>query len=96
VLGALSCAAPALADTAVCTGKLTTLGNHANGYTGLWIVAGNNNIIRICSFNETQFSVTVEDCKHMASLAAEAFAMDANVTFYVDNAPSTVCTAIPN
>lgn len=94
-VSAISCAATARADTAVCTGKVTTVGNHAIGSNGLWVVVAGSNIIRVCSFNQTQFSVTTEDCKHMASIAALAIATDASVTFYVDNAPSTSCAAIP-
>ncbi|MEO8018731.1 MAG: hypothetical protein ABI769_13025 [Pseudomonadota bacterium] len=92
---AIFAAAPGLADTAVCNGKLTTVGNHANGINGLYVVVGDSNIIRVCNFAATQFTVTVDDCKHMASLAALAFATEASVTFYIDNAPSTVCSAIP-
>jgi hypothetical protein len=92
----LMCATQANADTAVCTGALTTVGNHANGVNGLYVVVGGSNIIRVCSFTAAQFTVTPEDCKHMASLAEMAFAMNANVTFYIDNAPSTSCTAIPS
>ena len=95
VLSALCGAAPALADTAVCNGTLTTVGNHANGINGLYVVVAGSNVIRVCSFTSTQFTVTPDDCKHMASLAALAFATEATVTFYVDNAPSTSCTAIP-
>jgi hypothetical protein len=85
----------AFADTAVCTGKISTLGNHGNGLNGLSIAIGTNNMIRVCSFTATQFSVTAEDCRHLASIAAMAFAMDTNVVLYVDNAPSTACSAIP-
>ncbi len=85
----------AFADTAICTGKLTHIANHANGINGLYIVVGNSNVIRACSFTATQFSVTPEDCKHMASIAALAFATQDDVTFYVDNAPSTNCSAVP-
>jgi hypothetical protein len=95
-LGAALCGATmAHADTAVCTGSLTTVGNHANGINGLYVIVAGSNQIRVCSFTVTQFSVTPEDCKHMASIAALAFATDASVTFYVDNAPSTSCTSIP-
>ena len=88
-------AAQTQADTAVCVGMLTSVGNHANGGNGLYVIVAGSNQIRVCSFTTTQFTVTPEDCKHMASLAALAFATDASVTFYVDNAPSTSCTAIP-
>ena len=87
--------AEAFADTAVCTGKLTTVGNHANGVNGLYVVVGNSTVIRVCSLTSAQFSVTPDDCKHMASLAALAFATEASVTFYIDNAPSTSCSAVP-
>lgn len=86
----------ARAETAVCRGVVTTVANHANGNNGLHVVIGNGPIIRVCSFNSTQFTVTPEDCKHMASLAATAFATGANVTFYVDNAPTTECSGIVN
>jgi hypothetical protein len=92
----LFCSANALADTAVCNGTLTTVGNHANGINGLYVVVAGSNIIKVCSFTTTQFTVTPDDCKHMANLAALAFATEATVTFYVDNAPSTSCTAIPS
>jgi hypothetical protein len=85
----------AVADTAVCIGKISTIGNHGNGQNGLSIAIGTNNMIRVCSFTATQFSITAEDCKHLASIAATAFAMDTNVVLYVDNAPSTACSAIP-
>ena len=70
----LTCATQASADTAVCTGPLTTVANHANGVNGLYVIVGGSNIIRVCSFTAAQFTVTPEDCKHMASLAALAFA----------------------
>jgi hypothetical protein len=85
----------ALADTAVCTGTLTTLANHANGGNGLYVVVGSSNVIKVCSFTATQYTVTPEDCKHMASLAALAFATDAAVVFYVDNAPTSACSSVP-
>jgi hypothetical protein len=100
-LRALACAtfifaAPfANADTAICTGTLTHIANHANGINGLYVVVGSSNTIRVCSFTAMQFSVTPEDCRHMASIAALAFATQDQVTFYVDNAPSTSCSAIP-
>lgn len=91
-----TCAAQAAnADTAVCTGKLTTLANHVNGNNGLHVVVGNSNIIRVCSFTATQFTVTPEDCRHMASIAALAYATGDTVTFYIDNAPSTACSSVP-
>jgi hypothetical protein len=98
VLGVVSalCATGAQAETAVCVGPVTTLANHANGNNGLHVVIGNGPIIRVCSFNSTQFTVTPDDCKHMASLAATAFATGAIVTFYVDNAPSNQCSSIAN
>ena len=90
------CAAPlASADTAICTGPLTLVANHANGINGLYVAVGSSNSIRVCSFNVTQFTVTAEDCKNMASIAALAFATQDPVTFYVDNAPSTACSSIP-
>jgi hypothetical protein len=95
VVLALFGVAPALADTAVCIGTLTTVGNHAAGINGLYVMVAGSNQIRVCSFTATQFTVTPEDCKHMASVAALAFATEASVTFYVDNAPSTSCTGIP-
>jgi hypothetical protein len=84
------------ADTAVCTGKITTLGNHVNGNNGLHVVVGNSNIIRVCSFTTPQFTVTPDDCKHMASIAALAYATGDSVTFYIDNAPTTACTSVPS
>jgi hypothetical protein len=87
------CSGRALADTAVCIGKLTSVGNHAQN--GLIVAVGTGNAIRVCSFNAAQFSITADDCKHMASLAATAFATDTSIVFYVDNAPSTDCAAIP-
>ena len=86
----------ARAETAVCRGVVTTVANHANGNNGLHVVIGNGPIIRVCSFNNAQFTVTPEDCKHMASLAATAFATGAMVTLYVDNAPTTECSGIVN
>lgn len=83
------------ADTAVCSGKLTKLANHANGGNGLYVVVGDSTIIRVCSFTASQFTVTPDDCKHMASVAALAYATGDTVTFYIDNAPSTVCSAVP-
>jgi hypothetical protein len=85
----------AIADTAVCTGKITTLGNHVNGNNGLHVVVGNSNIIRVCSFTTTQFTVTPEDCRHIASIAALAYATGDSVTFYIDNAPSNLCSSVP-
>jgi hypothetical protein len=94
IVALLAIATPvaALADTAVCQGKITTIGNHANG---LAFAIGTGNMIRVCSFTAAQFGVSVEDCKHMASIAALAFASDANVVLYVDNAPTTACSSVP-
>ena len=61
----------------------------------MYVTVAGSNRIRVCSFTAAQYTVTPEDCKHMASLAALAFATDASVTFYVDNAPSSSCTEIP-
>lgn len=83
------------ADTAVCTGPVSTVAHHANGLNGLYVVVGSSNVIRVCSFTATQFTVAPEDCKHMASLAALAFATDTAVVFYIDNAPSTACSSVP-
>jgi hypothetical protein len=91
VVGAV---AQAHADTAVCIGKLTKVANHAN--LGLHVVIESYPIVSICSFNASQFRITPEDCKHMASLAAIAFATDTPVVLYVDNAPTTNCADIPN
>jgi hypothetical protein len=85
----------ARADTAVCTGSLTLVANHANGINGLYVAFSGSNRIRVCSFTATQFTVTPEDCKHMASLASLAFATDTTVIFYIDNAPSTECASVP-
>jgi hypothetical protein len=84
------------AATAICVGKITGLGNHANGSNGLLVSINNSPSVRVCSFSATQFTVTAEDCRHMASLAATAFAMDVTVVLYVDNAPTTDCAALPN
>lgn len=93
-LALLAIATPvaAFADTAVCQGKITTIGNHANG---LSFAIGTGSMIRVCSFTAAQNGVSVEDCKHMASVAALAFAADSTVTLYVDNAPTTACSSIP-
>ena len=90
----MSCACQAVAATAVCTGNITTVANHAG--LGLLLVVGTNNVVSVCSFNSTQFSITPEDCKHMASLAALAFATDVPVVLYVDNPPTINCNEIPN
>ena len=88
-------APPASADTAVCSGKVITLANHANGINGLYVVVGSSNIIRVCSFTTSQFTVTPEDCRHLASIAALAYATGDGVTFYIDNAPATGCSSVP-
>jgi hypothetical protein len=88
-------ASQAVADTAVCIGKITNIGNHTMGHNGLLVTIGSGNYIKVCSFASQEFSVTPEDCKHMASLAATAFVTDSTVTFYVDNAPTSNCADIP-
>jgi hypothetical protein len=96
LLAALAIPQLASAVTAVCVGKVTTIANHANGQNGLVVVINTNPAVRVCSFTAAQFTVTPEDCKHMASIAALAFAMDTNVVLYVDNAASTDCTLLAN
>jgi hypothetical protein len=86
----------ARADTAVCSGLITQIANHANGGNGLYVVVGNGSIFKVCSFTSTQFTVSPEDCRHMASLAQMAMATEKNVSIWIDNAPTAACASIGN
>lgn len=92
----LLCALPATslhAATAVCVGKVLAIANHTPG--GLFLQIEGATLVKVCDFDANQFSVTPNNCRHLASLASMAYAMDKQIQIYIDNAPSTVCSAIP-
>lgn len=91
-LGSVS--AGALADTAVCTGKITAMSSHAPG--GLYLAIEGVNVFKVCDFDASQFNLSPAACKHIAGLAMMAFALEKTVHFYVDNAPTTACSSIPS
>lgn len=82
------------ADTAVCDGPITYNAHHTPGH--LIISVGGGPTIRVCSFNDTQYSISAASCKHMAAIAAMAMLTGKRAVLYVDNAPSTSCASIPN
>lgn len=82
------------ADTAVCDGAITYNAQHSPGH--LVISVGGGPTVRVCSFNESQYSISAAGCKHMAAIAAMALATGKRAVLYVDNAPSTSCASIPN
>lgn len=85
--------AGALADTAVCTGKITGMSSHAPG--GLFLSIEGVSLFKVCDFDASQFNLSAAACKHIAGLAMMAYAMEKTVHFYVDNAPTTACSSIP-
>lgn len=82
------------AETAVCNGQITYNAQHAPGHLSVGV--GGGPVIRICSFNEQQYSISPAGCKHMAAIAMMALASGKQAVLYVDNAPSTSCADIPN
>lgn len=82
------------AETAVCDGQITYNAQHSPGH--LVVGVGGGPTIRVCSFNEPQYSISAAGCKHMAAIAMLALSTGKRVVLYVDNAPSTSCTDIPN
>ena len=84
----------ASAATAVCDGPITYNAQHSPGH--LVISVGGGPTIRVCSFNEPQYSISAAGCKHMAAIAMMALATGKRAVLYVDNAPSTSCATIPN
>lgn len=84
----------AFSATAICSGKVTQIANHSPG--GFYVRVGSSNLIRACSFDEQSYRVTPESCKSMMAMAMMARATDKNVTFYIDNAPTTDCASAPN
>jgi hypothetical protein len=83
------------AATAVCSGPVLEVGNHAPG--GLYVrLADAGGIMKICDFNVTWFRTTPADCKQHLATAQLALATGKTVSVYVDNAPTTACSSIVN
>lgn len=82
------------AETAICEGRVSFTAQHSPGH--LVVSVGGGPTIRVCSFNEAQYSISAAGCKHMAAVAMLALATGKRAVLYVDNAPSTSCASIPN
>ena len=80
--------------TAVCVGPVSFMSNHVPG--GVHVAAGGSGAMRICSLTATMFRTTPENCKHYVTMLSLALAANKIVTIYVDNAPTTACSSIPN
>jgi hypothetical protein len=80
--------------TAICTGPVNFINNHVPG--GLYTGIADSGVMRLCTPGATFFRTTAENCKHYISMLSIAFAMNKNVTVYVDNAPTTACSSVPN
>jgi len=90
----------ALSGTLMCEQKIAEIGNHAPG--GLFIRQESSAdkpgfpMLKLCSFTGQQNRTTAEDCKHIASVAAMAYAMGKIVRIHIDNTDETSCTALTN
>lgn len=82
------------AATAVCTGPVTQIAYQVPD--GLYVKIGTGSIIKVCSFDVSQSSVTPAGCRAMTAMALSAKLLGTDATLYVDNAPTTNCVDIPN
>ena len=80
--------------TAICVGPVSFLSNHVPG--GVYVAVGGSGTMRICSLTATLLRTTPENCKHYVTMLSLALAANKIVTIYVDNAPTTACSSIPN
>lgn len=83
-----------MAATAVCTGPVTQIAYQVPD--GLYVKIGTGAIIKACSYDVSQSSVTPAGCRAMTAMAISAKLLGTNATLYVDNAPTTNCADIPN
>ena len=93
---AVALGSTAEADTAVCQGRISSMASHAPGGLYLQIEGFTWNFFKVCDFDASQFDISPANCRHIASLAELAFATGKQVIIYVDNAPTTACSSIPN
>jgi hypothetical protein len=82
------------AATAVCIGPVTQIAYQVPD--GLYIKIGTGSIIKVCSYDVSQSSVTPAGCRAMTAMAISAKLLGTDATLYVDNAPTTNCVDIPN
>lgn len=84
----------AIAATAVCTGPVTQAAYQIPD--GLYVKIGTGPIVKACSYDSAQFSVTPAACRAMTAMVLSAKLLGTDATLYVDNAPTTNCVDIPN
>lgn len=83
------------AATAVCSGPVIEVGNHVPG--GLYVrLADAGGILKLCEFNATFFRTSPTDCKQYLATAQLALTTGKTISLWVDNAPTTACSSIPN
>jgi len=82
------------AEVVTCTGKVNQLSNDVPD--GFFMSVADSGVIKICNPEQDSHSVTPQNCKHIASLAALAYATGKNLTVTVDNAPTTQCAGLPD
>jgi hypothetical protein len=93
-IAALLMSANVFAETAVCNGPVERLSHHEPG--GLYLKVAGSGIMKICD-PQVQHSVTTpENCKMIIAMAMMARSQSKNLIVYVDNAPTTACTEIPD
>lgn len=82
------------ADVATCTGKVNKLANEVPN--GFYMSLADSGYMKICNPEQDSFLVTPQNCKHIASLAALAYATGKDLTVIVQNAPGANCSDIPD
>lgn len=88
------CGFNASAETAICTGSVERLAYHQPD--GLWLALGSTPIFKVCSPESLFKRTSPENCRFIASLVTTARATGKNLSVYIDNAPTTSCSDIPN
>lgn len=86
-------AGPAPAATAVCSGPIEIAAQHTPG-TVVAKIGGA--LITVCNLDTVQFRVTPAACRHYAALALAGMLSGKTAIIFVDNAPTELCTQIPN
>lgn len=80
------------ADVISCTGKVNQLSNQVPN--GFYMSVADSGNMQICNPEQDTFSVTPQNCKHIASLAALAYATGKELTVTIENAPGANCSDI--
>lgn len=80
------------AEVVSCTGKVNQLSNQVPN--GFYMSVADSGNMQICNPEQDTFSVTPQNCKHIASLAALAYATGKDLTVTVENAPGANCSDI--